>query len=580
VEQQGDQTFHHYRNFIGESERLRARKILEIWDGELLALTLENRLTSLTRDSSEFQSAYRLKNIGVSIEEVVDAYFSASNHLWLGYANGHITLIESNNQYQQIFSELDAGAPTDIFGYGDGHALVSYDTGAIFEISKEDRTRNTFNVTAVCQISSTINEVAKGSDGELLIGTGGQGIFIFNRDTGRCRIPNHVGPGSGDLANAIVHDIKLTKSSQTAVIGSDQGLFLCNLKYNSCYAQPRKDSQSFLSDVTSVSVGNSESNAFWIGTYKGLFRLIESPFHLFDKNVHDNFESIIGFAQITDSIMLVASYNGVSLVDISNNDVVSSHNQTDHTSLKMKGIMSVYGTGDELYVGYRNRGFEILQGPALSSENWNKSILQGLKSDSISSFLKTNEGLQLIGTYGRGVAILNAEEASAIHVEVESGEPSGINQILFIFQSRDGTIWLGTEAGLRILDLSIKDLRRVNFSAPKPDLASEPTIWTVGETHNFLWFGSMHDGLFKYRKSSSRSAINPWIEKDSAEMPVLNSAIYSIQSGIGDEIWFSTDRGISRRRPDGTIVHYGEQYGVSSIGFELNSSFKDALNNP
>ncbi len=126
VEQQGDQTFHHYRNFIGESERLRARKILEIWDGELLALTLENRLTSLTRDSSEFQSAYRLKNIGVSIEEVVDAYFSASNHLWLGYANGHITLIESNNQYQQIFSELDAGAPTDIFGYGDGHALVSY----------------------------------------------------------------------------------------------------------------------------------------------------------------------------------------------------------------------------------------------------------------------------------------------------------------------------------------------------------------------------------------------------------------------------------------------------------------------
>ena len=272
---------------------------------------------------------------------------------------------------------------------------------------------------------------------------------------------------------------------------------------------------------------------------------------------------------------MIASYNGVSLLNKSSNNVVNSHDLIDDANLNMKGIMAVYGTDENLYVGYRNRGFEILQRPISISKSWNKSILRGLKSDSISSFLKTKEGLQLIGTYGRGVAILNTEEATAIHIEVESEEASGINQILFIFQSSDGTIWLGTEAGLRTLDVSNKGLGRVNFSASNPDLASEPTIWTAGETDSFVWFGSVHDGLFKYRKRYSTLAKIPLIEKDLAEMPVLNSAVYSIQSGIGDEIWFSTDRGISRRRPDGTIVHYGEEYGVSSIGFELNSSFKD-----
>lgn len=342
-----------------------------------------------------------------------------------------------------------------------------------------------------------------------------------------------------------------------------------------CNEHPSPSHQS-LSDVISITP-DSKSSAYWIGTYKGIFRLVQTPFQIFDSSKSPLLQSIVGFARAENDDILIASYHGLALLKSESDQIVSIDQDRGETGYFREGIMTLYQRNETIYLGYRNLGFEILQVATPRAQRWDLSNINGLRSNSISSFLKTNEGELLLGTYGQGIPKMDVRGRAARHLAAASGS-SGENQILFMFQSSDGTIWVGTEAGLRTLDLVDNELVSVNYSNESSDLAEHPIIWTANETDHFVWFGSMHDGLFKHEKSPHEFTDNRAIvNQDFSEISYAEKAVYSIESGIGEEIWFSTNQGIARRTSNGKVVQYGEEDGIDGIGFELNSSFQDAF---
>jgi len=566
-----DRKFSHFTNRSGDKVRFRARHLIEVWDGEIFALTTDNKAVSLQRGGSNFVSADWLEAIGGDTDELVEAYFSPKNLLWLAYENGKILAFSSRGRRLSIVRTSGLGIPSDIFGTYEGGVLVSFSSNKVLSISMQGKIDKKFN-TDGCFGLRNISELAKLGNGEVIMGSRGGGIFFFDSETENCEAARVVDVNSENVQSSNVHDIELLEDKKTTLVGTDQGLLICTSE-GACQEHASPFHQS-LSDVISIS-RDSKGSAYWIGTYKGIFRLIQTPFQLFGTSTSPLLQSIVGFAQAENDGTLIASYHGLALLKPNSEQVVSIDKGRWETDFVREGIMTLYHHNEITYLGYRNLGFEILHATTPRAQHWDLSKVDGLRSNSISSFLKTNEGELLLGTYGQGIAILDVRRRAARHLTTASGD-SGEEQILFIFQSSDGTIWVGTEAGLRTLSLVDNKLVEVTYLNASSDMAENPIIWSANETDNFVWFGSMHDGLFKHEKSrhlpTDTGAI---VIQDFSEISYAEKAIYSIEKGLGEEIWFSTNQGIARRTSIGKVVQYGEENGVDGIGFELNSSFQD-----
>ena len=567
-----DRKFTHFTNRFGDHVRFRARHLIELWDGEIFALTTDNKAVSLQRGGSNFASADWLEAIGGDTEELVEAYFSPKKLLWLAYENGKVLALSSRSRRLNIVSTSGLGIPSDIFGTKDGEVLVSFSSNNVLSFSMQGDIRDRLN-THRCSGLKNISELAKLGNSEVIIGSRGGDIFFFDSQTENCEPARVFDVNSKSVQSSNVHDIELLEDKRTTLVGTDQGLLICTSE-RFCQEHASPSHQS-LSDVISIS-RDSKSGAYWIGTYKGVFRLVQTPFQLFDSSTSPLLQSIVGFAQAENDDTLIASYHGLALLKPNSEQIVSIDKGRWETDFVREGIMTLYHHNEITYLGYRNIGFEILQATTSRAQHWDLSKIDGLRSNSISSFLKTKNGDLLLGTYGHGIAKLDVRQRAARHLAAASGD-SGENQILFMFQSSDGTIWVGTEAGLRTLNLVDNKLVRVTYSNASSEMAENPIIWTANETDNFVWFGSMHDGLFKHEKSRHESTdIRAIVSQDFSEISYAEKAIYSIENGVGEEIWFSTNQGIARRTSIGKVVQYGEENGIDGIGFELNSSFQDA----
>ena len=567
-----DRKFNHFVNKLGDQTRLRPRHLVELWDGEIFALTTDNRVASLPRGAANFATPSWLELRGASAEGIVEAYFSREDILWLAYVNGDVFALSSRNEKAVYLPTNSTGTPSEIYGLENGDALFSFSSNEILKISPHGKIEARLALD-VCSGLQSITELARFRGAKIIVGSRGEGIFFFDTETRSCNAPKVPDGDSHKIYSANVHDIELMVDKNVALVGTDKGLFICHAN-DFCYEHLQPSSRA-LSDVITIS-RDSENNAYWIGTYKGIFRLVQTSFQLFDSRMSPLLQSIVGFAHAGGGDIMVASYHGLALLKATSERVFSIDQGPWEANFGREGIMAIYNHLGVTYLGYRNLGFEILQAAPPHSKRGNLSTVDGLRSNSISSFLQTKEGLLLLGTYGQGIAKLDFAQRVARHLPA-SGENSGESQILFMFQSRDATIWVGTEAGLRILDLAADKLVKVNYSKEFFDVAKNPLIWTANETDNYVWFGSMHDGLFKYEKSHQRSKDTTIVvDHDFSEISYADKAVYSIENGGGEEIWFSTNQGIARRTGTGRVIQYGEEHGIDGIGFELNSSFQDA----
>ena len=573
VSEHDDVTYTHFRNITGNLERIRARKILEIWDSQILILTLDDRVLSLNSAKNEFEFAAWLSGNGVSGQNVAEFYFSSNQTLWLAYQDGGLYRLQGRNQSSQSTESGISSTPSDIFGLPNGGALISSIGGELIETSSTGRVIENFDFQEACDEAGSISEVAKTSNGDVWIGTNGGGIYIVDSESGNC------GPLTIDQYPTVdsrptrVNDIQIVPPGHSVLVGTDAGLLLCTSAGGYCDS-PYHPFSGSISEVISINVDSDESG-YWIGAYNGLFRLVGSQFRLFDKHVHPFLESIVGFSKAPHDQVLIASYDGLGLFNLNTERTKKIGETYPPLRRERKGLMTLYGDEKKIFVGYRNGGFERISFDELSFRHWDISNTKGMPSNSVSSFLQTELDASIVGTYDKGAWFIGANGEFLPASNFGSGIDHEFDRILMMFQSSDGTVWFGTEGGLKTIDLSDGSTKDIILESSVGGTSIKPVIWTATESEDYIWFGSMHDGLFKTKLSKSFGSSTRVIKHDAAEFSNLDKAVYSIEAGDKGDIWFSTNIGISKRDRSGKIVQYGEASGVTDIGFEFNSSFKD-----
>ena len=566
----------HHNELFGTGtgfSQIRIRSIIEAWDGQVVAVTDANDILLYDESHGYFEEPLWLSTVAPNNGHVSEVFFSSNHDLWIGFTDGNLARVSKDGA---VDLENRFAADNGITDFYEDHINNSLIVASRSKISLIDFNNNGFEIFDIakkCATKSFIQEVASMPTGDVWIGTSGGGLLSFSPHTNDCIQIDSGIVTEKDFRRATIHDLTYDKNTESYIVSSDQGIFV--FKADSS-VQNFTTSNSKLSNNEVISLSPDNSGGYWVGTYNGINKLAISPFELFDRQQHDGLHSVMGFESVGKTQIAVATYSGLLLKDMDSMNF--SRFQDAFPDIPMYGerIMSTLVSKDRIFVGYRNYGFEVLDVRKSIASRWNTETLDSLISNSISSFLETKSGDILVGTYGGGLTIYREHGVSETFSSSDSSNYLQDDRILMLYESSDGTVWVGTETGLQTFDLNQNIFRDAFFESETSKRADPPLIWSMAESIDFLWFGSLHHGLFKLSKSDY---FHDFAAGKLQQVPISHSlqtmTVYAIEVGFGNEIWFSTNKGIARLASDGSFSNFGHTYGLQETEFELGSSHKD-----
>lgn len=184
-----------------------------------------------------------------------------------------------------------------------------------------------------------------------------------------------------------------------------------------------------------------------------------------------------------------------------------------------------------------------------------------LASDFVMPILEDRSGRIWFGTFDRGISIMSRDSPGApgfTHHSRESGAGHGPrgNNIRSMIQSRDGMVWIGTDAGLTVCEAGPGFLSR--YDRVQPGDSSGFWVDALFESRDgTLWAGATPSRLVRVdRTPGTRPSFVPFpLMRQSGGAPSLG--VNAIVEGGGGELWVGAEAGFFRFEPaTGSVEHF------------------------
>jgi len=442
----------------------------------------------------------------------------------------------------------------------------------------------------------------------LWIGTQHDGIYQYNLVTRK--LVKYDLPENASTIRSIYQD-----NFRRIWFGTSEGCYL----FNEATKMPvRVNYPKSLSETSIGAIRQDHNGKIWIGTELFLMSFDAKSFSLTNKFPYQT------ILQQKSSSSLDCAYINALFVDRDNNIWVGTAwggvTMLGETSPKFKLIKHNMGEKNDLpnypisslcqdkkgnvWIGTDGRG--VYQMNALSGE-----ILQyQLDEKKYGRYFKvvaidSDENLWF-GTYKNGL-LKKKKNSTQIEVFKKEEQKKSLpdNEITCIFESRDKTLWVGTNNGLAKYD-KVKN-QFVRITIPRKLI----TILSISETSDgIIWLGTYGGYILSYNPKTqilknnalpfdARIVSDILVYKDSIWISTMGKGIsvydykkkdsktYTEKEGLASNyissllrdsegrIWMGTNKGISRLKPEsGEIQNYNSQDGVQAFKFSGNSAVK------
>ena len=360
----------------------------------------------------------------------------------------------------------------------------------------------------------TVKAISEDSEGHILVGTLG-GLDRMNQENGNFY---HFPVGQNDnysLNNEFINALFADRQGNIW-IGTDKGGIS---KYNGkqkgfgFFASSRSNSNS-LSNNTINSVYDEPSN-LWVGTAGGglnRYSKADKTFNHYQNSTH-NLNSI--------------SSNFVSAIC------------KDH---KGDIWLGTWGGGLNQIVS--------LKGGGVFSHYREATGQNSIISDFVSSVWADPNGYLLIGTLS-GLDFFEQEQHIFRHIANQTGWKNRISEVGCILKDSKGYYWIGTRLGLYRVDSKLltgtiedKDITRfVNVNGVENSLSGDYVISLCEDNQGDIWVGTYGSGISRIHLSERGE---PSFTNFSQNDGLCNNVVYAIQKDRNNNLWLSTDNGLSR----------------------------------
>ena len=284
--------------------------------------------------------------------------------------------------------------------------------------------------------------------------------------------------------------------------------------------------QNGLPDEMILAITQTKNGYLWIGTRGGLARFDGFQFVLFDRSNTPAFHD--------DRVLsLYAARNGDLWVGTAGGGVVRYHD----------GVFKSFGEQQGLSNGFVRKIYQMRDGRLLVGTDHGLFLLKGkrfvrldgrdgLPFISVHAITEDRRGRLWVG--GSGLYVISHQKVKNIVL----GRSMASDQIKSVFQSSDGTMWIGTYDGLYRLTPSGRILHGPFDNDVEANICQD--------RDGNVWVGWVGHGLSRYRKGSFRTYQAPAI--------LPNNTVLSIYVDSEKDLWVGTEDGLLRISDTGVSV--------------------------
>jgi signal transduction histidine kinase/ligand-binding sensor domain-containing protein/CheY-like chemotaxis protein len=336
-----------------------------------------------------------------------------------------------------------------------------------------------------------------------------------------------------------------------------------------------------LSNNSITCILQDQKGNLWVGTNDGLNEFVDGKIITLYKNDGLSDNAINAIAEDVNGHLIVGTSAGLDR--IVNGKPAGPYSASFSNKESVKALLRDHSGA--LWIGTENHGFDQLNAGKLA----HYGVLQGLPNAPVHAIYQDDQDTIWIGTEGGGICRLVSEKfgcysskngLSGDFVEsivqddegslwVGSGDTGGLNRFKegaltnygseiglrgsprAIFEDRDGSLWLGTSAGL----FRMKDGKVTPYLTNK-GAANNHVYAMFQDRAGNVWVGTDEGGLNKFTGHSVKTytkadgLADNWIP-----------AIYEDRSG---DIWIGTFSGGVSRLRDGKFTNYTTKDGLGS----------------
>lgn len=360
-----------------------------------------------------------------------------------------------------------------------------------------------------------ITDIAEDPEGNILIGTLG-GLNMYNPSTDNFKRFPYNKDNIYSLNNGFVNTL-YTDNQGNVWIGTDKGGVS---RYN-IYQKPfeyfihQPNNLNSLSHNTVNSLLD-EPGTLWIGTAGG-------GLNRYDK-ARNKFTAYRNIPQDSHGL---------------NNDFISALHRDKNQTL----WVGTWGGGLHKLQSLHGNGTFKKYFPLEDDDN-------SLCNVYVSSIFEDENGFLLIGTLG-GLDLFLPDQEKFIHIAADPESSKRITEVGCILKDKAGDYWIGSRLGLFHINgaklgpgLTDEDLTHfVHIPGDRSSLPGNYVISLHEDRSGSLWVGTYGSGLSKIDYDADGSInFTQFTEKDG----LSNNVIYSILEDEKENLWLSTDKGLSR----------------------------------
>ncbi len=515
----------------------------------------------------------------------------------------------------------------------DGSVWIGTESGLCrYDYDKKSFKLYSGEVTGNVLSGTAIKSLMEDSKGNIWIGTWSAGLYRYSPS--QKRFFSYPKMNWRNSAHVLYEDVK----GNIWVGAWDGGLYLLQHPYDmkrctwKVFVHEPDNPQS-LGDNMVYSIGTDENTGnIWIGTRSGLSVLDKDDFSVF-YNYHVNHKSDFYFpCREVNSIVSDASGNmwlgtaNSGLVMVKRNNHFFENFTIDYSNdnILTPSANAIYvDDRNQLWWGLTSQGFMRMDLDTRTFQHFSSMPeFKNIKTmSSVNCFMKRKiTGELWIGLFGDGICVYEEGHEAKI---LNSWNCSFIkdNSVYSLFEDHDGNVWIGTKAGLSILqtngngyifnslhvdghDYSISTINCISqdsegniwiatdedgivkmsgdFMHPKKIKSKAYGHWnnampTSGilcifvDSQQRIWVGTQNCGLFTYDRA--HDCFKP--------VKIYNSLLSDRVTGIEEDdmgnLWLSTGSGLACFNPDNTeesdVKIYSEADGLINMEYNRNSSF-------
>lgn len=436
--------------------------------------------------------------------------------------------------------------------------------------------------------SNDVYDIFEDSDKNIIVCTYGAGINIFNKESGLFRDFR----SNKNKSNTLVSDLVRTGihvKPDFYWYGTEYGISIYNAS-NGTYTniQHKKNVPNSLSDNRIRTLHRDRNGIVWIGSEAGVDKVTEQRNFMTFQNISDDPNSLP--QGIVRSIFEDKEGNlwfGIIDRGLIKYDRHSKSFKSFLPNTKLKGSISgihitsifqdSYGI---LWIGEWDTGLNRFDPKTDSFELVlsNKKTKVTLPDTRIQFIKEAKPGWLWIGSEG-GLSLYNYSDQTIKHFTNEPANKNslsgnGVQSNAFV-QDGDGNIWVGTwSEGLNKIVFDDDLLSQPSFTNWKqinsnPNSINNNNVISLHLSGNNLWIGTFGGGLNLLDLSTGK--FKHYITDDG----LPNNIVYAILEDEDQNLWLSTDKGISRFNPETEkFQNFDKSDGLQDDHFFWGSSFK------